>query len=36
MKIDRRSAPAIAMVLTALLIVTLIFSAAWLLVARLA
>ncbi len=35
MKLDRRSAPAIAMVFAALLIVTLVFSAAWILVARL-
>jgi hypothetical protein len=35
MKIDRRSAPAIALVLAALLIVTLVFSTAWILVARL-
>lgn len=35
MKLDRRSAPAIAMVFAALLIVTLIFAAAWILVAHL-
>ncbi len=35
MKLDRRSAPAIAMVFTALLIVTVIFSVAWMLVAHL-
>ena len=35
MKLDRRSAPATAMVFAALLIVTLIFSLAWILVARL-
>ena len=35
MKLDRHSAPAIAMVFAALLIVTLVFSAAWILVARL-
>jgi hypothetical protein len=35
MKIDRRSAPAVAMVFAALLIVMLVFSAAWILVARL-
>ena len=35
MKLDRHSAPAIAMVFAALLIVTLVFAAAWILVARL-
>jgi hypothetical protein len=35
MKLDRHSAPAIAMGFTALLVVTLVFSAAWILVARL-
>jgi hypothetical protein len=35
MKLDRHSAPAIAMVFAALLIVTLVFSAAWILAARL-
>jgi preprotein translocase subunit Sec61beta len=34
-KIDRRSAPAIAMIVAALLIVALIFSGAWILVAGL-
>ncbi len=35
MKIDRRSAPAIALIMAALLVVALIFVGAWFLVARL-
>ncbi len=35
MKIDRRSAPATALVLAALLVVTLVFITAWILVAHL-
>jgi hypothetical protein len=35
MKIDRHTAPAIAVVFAALLVVTLIFAAAWMLVAGL-
>ena len=35
MKLDRHSAPAIAMIFAALLIVTLVFAAAWILVGHL-